>query len=91
MGAGRMRTNFLLIIPLRNGHLKDGGEGKIDLTEINFEDGRWMEVVHERVLWQALVLAVLTFEVCYHSVGISSLTPGSTKYCNLPDIFICYL
>ena len=32
---------------------------KMDLREIGFEDGRWMELAEDRVQWRALVLAVL--------------------------------
>jgi uncharacterized integral membrane protein len=31
----------------------------MDIREIGCEDGRWMELAHDRVQWQALVLEVL--------------------------------
>jgi hypothetical protein len=31
----------------------------MDLMEIGFDDGRWIELAQDRVQWWALVLAVL--------------------------------
>jgi hypothetical protein len=36
---------------------------KMDLREIGYEDGRWMELVQDHVQWQAMVLAVLNLGV----------------------------
>jgi hypothetical protein len=33
---------------------------KMDLREIGCEDGEWMELAQDHVMWKALVLAVLT-------------------------------
>jgi hypothetical protein len=38
---------------------------KMDLREIGCEDGRWMELAHVHVQWQALVLAVLNLGVLH--------------------------
>jgi hypothetical protein len=35
----------------------------MDLREIGFEDGRWMELAQDRVQWRALILAVLELGV----------------------------
>jgi len=35
----------------------------MDLMEIGCGDGRWMELAQDRVLWRALVLAVLNRSV----------------------------
>jgi hypothetical protein len=35
----------------------------MDLREIGYEDGRWMELAQDRVQWRALVLAVLNLRV----------------------------
>jgi hypothetical protein len=45
---------------------------KMNLRELGCEDGRWMELAQDRVQWQALVLAVLSFlvllpECCFFS------------------------
>jgi hypothetical protein len=34
----------------------------MDLMELSCEDGRWMELVQDRVQWRALVLAVLSLQ-----------------------------
>jgi hypothetical protein len=36
---------------------------KIDLREIDCEDGRWIELAQDRVQWWAFVLAVLNLRV----------------------------
>jgi hypothetical protein len=36
---------------------------KMDLGEIGYEDGRWMELDQDRVRWRALVLAMLILQV----------------------------
>jgi hypothetical protein len=35
----------------------------MDLKEICYEDGRWMEMAEDRVQWRGLVLAVLNYVV----------------------------
>jgi hypothetical protein len=35
----------------------------MDLREIGYEDGKWMELVQDRVKWLALVLEVLNIHV----------------------------
>jgi hypothetical protein len=42
---------------------KMGDNIKMNSREICCEDGRWMELAHDRVQWQALVLAVLNLRV----------------------------
>jgi hypothetical protein len=36
---------------------------KMDLREMGYEDGRWMELAQNRVQWRALILAVLNLRV----------------------------
>ena len=36
---------------------------EMDLREIGYEDGGWMELTQDRVQWQALVLVVLNILV----------------------------
>jgi hypothetical protein len=35
----------------------------MDLREMGCEDGRWMELAQDRVLWRALVLTALNLRV----------------------------
>jgi len=48
---------------------------KLNLREIDCEDGKWMELAQDRVQWQALVLAVLNIHqtACWPSVPSSQI------------------
>jgi hypothetical protein len=46
-----------------SGSVTRGLVSKMDLREISWEDGRWMELDQDRVYWQALVLAVMNLLV----------------------------
>jgi hypothetical protein len=58
----------------------------MDLKEIGYETGSWMEMVQDRLKWRLLVLAVLSLEVLLPESCISGLEnlPGTLEL-NVPS------
>jgi hypothetical protein len=46
----------------------------MDLRNMGCEDGRWMELAQDRVQWQVLVFAVLSFGFCRYLSGTDEKT-----------------
>lgn len=51
------------------------------LREMVCEDGRWMELVEDRVQWQALLLAVLNLQIYFRKVHYHQAPQGNKLRC----------